>query len=58
MPKSQWKKLNKEREKDEQNSFANTRNATAGSIKLLDSNEVRKRGLSCFVYDLLHIDAK
>lgn len=33
--------------------FANTRNAAAGSIKLLDREEVAKRGLSCFVYDLL-----
>lgn len=53
MPKSVWQKLNIEREKLWENSFANTRNAAAWSIKLLDNNEVRKRNLHCFVYDVL-----
>lgn len=53
MPKSVWKELNKEREEDGEIPFANTRNATSGSIKLLDSKEVAKRKLACFVYDIL-----
>lgn len=53
MPKSVWKELNKEREEDGEIPFANTRNATSGSIKLLDSKEVAKRKLACFVYDVL-----
>ncbi|MBR4634086.1 hypothetical protein IKO50_03935 [bacterium] len=36
--------------------FSNTRNAAAGSIKLLDSGEVKKRKLVCFVYDLLEAE--
>lgn len=54
MSKSQLEKLNKEREDNWQEVFANTRNACAGSVKLLDSKEVGKRWLDCFVYDLLY----
>lgn len=53
MPKSVLKEINKQREMEWQYPFSNTRNAAAWSIKLLDSNEVRKRKLVCFVYDLL-----
>ena len=54
MPKSVWKELNKEREDDGDIPFANTRNAAAGSIKLLDPKEVAKRGLVVYVYDILN----
>ena len=53
MPKSVWKEINKEREADWETPFANTRNAAAGSIKLLDPKEVSKRGLVCYTYDIL-----
>lgn len=53
MPKSVLKSINEQREQDWLESFSNTRNAAAGSIKLLDSWEVKKRKLVCFVYDLL-----
>lgn len=53
MPKSVWKDINKEREEEWEIPFANTRNAAAGSIKLLDPKEVSKRGLVCFIYDIL-----
>lgn len=53
MPKSVWKKLNKEREDEGLTPFANPRNAASWSVKLLDSGEVAKRGLVCFVYDVL-----
>ena len=53
MPKSIWKELNKEREEEWETPFANTRNAAAWSIKLLDPKEVAKRGLLCYVYDVL-----
>lgn len=54
MPKSIWKEINKEREEDGEMPFANTRNATAGSIKLLDPKEVSKRGLVIYIYDILN----
>ena len=53
MPKSVRKEINKEREDEWETPFANTRNAAAGSIKLLDPKEVAKRGLRCYVYDIL-----
>lgn len=56
MPKSVWKDLNKEREEDGEIPFANTRNAASWSIKLLDSKEVAKRWLVCYVYDILQYD--
>lgn len=55
MPKSVWKKLNNERESNWEQLFANTRNAAAWSIKLLDSSEVSKRWLVCYVYDILNV---
>jgi DNA ligase len=53
MPKSQLLKINQQRELSGQTPFSNTRNAAAGSIKLLDSREVAKRGLIAFIYDQL-----
>ena len=56
MPKSVLKEINEQRELDWLDPFSNTRNAAAGSIKLLDSGEVKKRKLVCFVYDLLEAE--
>lgn len=53
MPKSIWKEINKEREDEGETPFANTRNAAAWSIKLLDPKEVSKRGLMIYIYDIL-----
>lgn len=53
MPKSVFKKLNQEREANDEPLFANTRNAAAGSLKLLDTNQVAKRGLTLYLYDVL-----
>lgn len=44
--------LNKEREKSKEVSFVNPRNAAAGSLKLLDSGIVAKRGLNFFAHSL------
>lgn len=44
--------LNKEREKNNMSILQNCRNAASGSIKLLDSREVAKRNLECFIYHL------
>lgn len=54
MTKSARKKLNLEREESGDLPFANTRNAAAGSLKLLDTNLVAQRKLICYVYDVLH----
>ncbi len=44
--------LNREREEQGEEPFANPRNATSGTIKLLDSREVASRGLESYVYNV------
>ena len=53
MPHSTFKYLNEIREKEGKDKFANPRNAAAGSLKLLNSKEVAKRKLDCFLYYLV-----
>jgi DNA ligase (NAD+) len=50
MPTKSFVELNKQREKAGETLFANPRNATAGSLKLLDSKITAKRNLSFFAY--------
>ena len=52
LPKKKFAALNAEREKDGEPPFANPRNAAAGSLKLLDSSIVARRGLSAVFYGL------
>jgi DNA ligase (NAD+) len=52
MTRSGLKKLNKEREKNEQPLFANPRNAAAGSIRQLDPSIAAARPISVFLYDI------
>lgn len=53
MPWAAFDRLNAERVKEEDQPFANPRNAASGSLKLLDSNEVANRGLECTLYHML-----
>lgn len=50
MPLLSFNKLNKEREINGEPLFQNPRNAAAGSIRQLDSNIAKKRGLDAFFY--------
>lgn len=50
MPWSAFDNLNKIRENNEEQLFANPRNAAAGSLKLLDSSIVAGRGLKAILY--------
>ncbi len=52
MHKSAFLRLNKEREENEEQTYANPRNFASGTIKLQDSSEVAKRPLDCFLYFL------
>lgn len=53
MPYTAFDKLNRQRELDEEQPFANPRNAASGSLKLLDPKTVKGRGLECTLYHLL-----
>jgi len=50
MPTKSFVALNKQREKAGEQLFANPRNATAGSLKLLDSRVTAQRNLAFFAY--------
>jgi len=50
MPKSSFDKLNRIKESNGEELFANPRNAAAGSIRQLDSTIVAQRGLDAFWY--------
>jgi len=50
MTKAAFKKMNHERLKAGEPVFANPRNSTAGSLKLLDPRQVARRHLSCVIY--------
>ena len=56
MPWAAFDRLNAEREANDEQPFANPRNAASGSLKLLDSNEVANRGLECTLYHMLGED--
>ena len=51
MPHSSFEKLNREKEANGENLWANPRNAAAGSLRCLDSKETAKRGLDIFVFN-------
>lgn len=53
MPYKAFDRLCKEREEAGEAPFANPRNAASGSLKLLDSAEVGRRGLECTLYHML-----
>lgn len=53
MPYSDFERLNSERIKEEETPFANPRNAAAGSLKLLDPNQMSERGLDCVLYHMI-----
>lgn len=53
MPKDSFARLNQEREEEGQPTFANPRNAAAGSLRQLDSKISAQRKLSYFAYQVL-----
>ena len=53
MPKSQFDRLNAEREQAGDELFANARNAASGTLKLKDSSEVSKRKLAFVAYQVI-----
>ena len=56
--KADFEKLNQEREENEEELFANARNAAAGSLRQLDSNITKTRPLDIYVYNVQKINKK
>jgi len=50
MPQQKFEVLNAQRASQGEALFANPRNTASGTLKLLDSKEVAKRGLDCYLY--------
>ena len=53
LSKEMFAKLNKEREENEEELYANARNTASGSLKMQDSALVSKRRLDCYLYSLM-----
>lgn len=58
MPAAQFDELNAQRDAEGQPAFANPRNATAGTIKLLDAAEVARRPLRFLAHGMGAYDGK
>lgn len=58
MTRSGFERLNERRVQEGHEPFANPRNATAGSLKMLDSTIVAKRPLDIVIYGLGEVDAQ
>ncbi|MDD5226311.1 MAG: NAD-dependent DNA ligase LigA, partial [Candidatus Omnitrophica bacterium] len=56
--KDQFEKINREKEKNGEELFANPRNACAGSLKLLDSKLVARRKLDLLIHGLARYEGK
>lgn len=56
MPKSMLVKINAERQATGLALFANTRNATSGSVRQLDTEITANRGLEFFPYAVIILD--
>lgn len=52
LSKNNLKKINKEKEKLGEDTYANTRNLAAGSLRQLDPKITASRGLDSFIYDI------
>jgi len=53
MPWNAFDEINRKRIENEEVAFANPRNAAAGSLKLLDSDEISNRGLQSILYHIV-----
>jgi DNA ligase (NAD+) len=56
LPRKEFERTNQEREEAGEPRFANPRNAASGAIRQIDSQQVKKRGLRAFVYQLVGSD--
>jgi len=53
LPRKEFDRTNKEREEAGEPRFANPRNAASGAIRQLDPEQVKRRGLRAFLYQMV-----
>lgn len=56
--KKDFEEMNQEREENEEETFANARNAAAGSLRQLDSNITKNRPLDIYIFNVQKIEGK
>ena len=56
--KNDFEKMNEERQENEEELFANARNAAAGSLRQLDSKITEKRPLDIYIFNVQKIEGK
>ena len=56
--KKDFEEMNQERQENEEELFANARNAAAGSLRQLDSSITAKRPLDIYIFNVQKIDGK
>ena len=56
--KEDFEKMNQERQENEEELFANARNAAAGSLRQLDSKITEKRPLDIYIFNVQKIEGK
>lgn len=56
--KKDFEKMNKEREENDEELFANARNAAAGSLRQLDSKITSKRPLDIYIFNVQKVEGK
>ena len=56
--KQDFEQMNQEREENEEELFANARNAAAGSLRQLDSKITKKRPLDIYIFNVQKIEGK
>ena len=56
LPRKEFERANRAREEAGEPRFANPRNAASGAIRQIDPNDVKKRGLRAFLYQLVGTD--
>ncbi|MBU1061196.1 MAG: NAD-dependent DNA ligase LigA [Candidatus Omnitrophica bacterium] len=56
MPRKEFSRINKRKEKNNEELFANPRNACSGSLKLLDSSMVMERHLDMWIYGVGYVN--
>lgn len=56
--KKDFEKLNNDRQQNDEDLFANSRNAAAGSLRQLDTNIAKSRPLDIYIFNVQKIDGK